>query len=339
MKKKLKYFFLIAVLIAAVFAWLLFSSATTFDTKSKFIYVRKNQSVQQQVQQQLSESISSNGLFNLLASSLNVWQRVKPGRFEIKKDASLFDIIRMFRNNTQSPVKFTINFIRTNEDLAKLVGKNFETDSTSFMNFISSKDSLSHFGVDTNTLMSLVIPDTYFINWTSPPKTILTRLQDASDNFWKKNNRLQLAHDKGFTPLQIYIIASITEQETNMADDKGKVASVYINRLKQNMALAADPTIKFALRDFGLKRILYEHLKVQSPYNTYLNKGLPPGPICTPSAETIDAVLHAPETDYLFFVANADLSGYSHFSNNFAEHQQYAKLYQQAIDSLFRNKK
>ncbi|HRH60515.1 MAG TPA: hypothetical protein PL045_08090, partial [Chitinophagaceae bacterium] len=131
MKKKLKYFFLIAVLIAAVFAWLLFSSATTFDTKSKFIYVRKTQSVQQQVQQQLSESISSNGLFNLLASSLNVWQRVKPGRFEIKKDASLFDIIRMFRNNTQSPVKFTINFIRTNEDLAKLVGKNFETDSTS----------------------------------------------------------------------------------------------------------------------------------------------------------------------------------------------------------------
>ncbi|MGN6619393.1 MAG: endolytic transglycosylase MltG, partial [Ilyomonas sp.] len=150
--------------------------------------------------------------------------------------------------------------------------------------------------------------------------------------FWEKNNRLEKAKALGFTPQQVYTLASIVEEETNKDDEKGDIASVYINRYNKGMPLGADPTIKFALKDFALKRILYGHLNVNSPYNTYRNKGLPPGPICTPQKVTIDAVLDAPKTNYLFFVARSDFSGYHHFSDNYAEHQQYARLYQKALD-------
>jgi UPF0755 protein len=149
---------------------------------------------------------------------------------------------------------------------------------------------------------------------------------------------MQKAEQMSFTPKQVYIIASIVEEETNKNDEKGKVASVYINRYHKGMPLGADPTVKFALKDFGLKRIYYKHLSVESPYNTYKHPGLPPGPICTPSPKTIDAVLNAPKTDYLFFVARSDFSGYHTFSQNFAEHKKNAQEYQKALNELILRK-
>jgi UPF0755 protein len=128
------------------------------------------------------------------------------------------------------------------------------------------------------------------------------------------------------------------EEETNKLKDKGLIASVYINRINKGMRLEADPTVKYAMRDFGLKRIMYGHLNYASPYNTYQNQGLPPGPICTPSAETIDAVLDAPQTDYIFFVAKPDFNGYSNFAATYEEHLKYAKEYQLALDELIRKK-
>ena len=137
---------------------------------------------------------------------------------------------------------------------------------------------------------------------------------------------------------QVYTIASIVEEETNKNDEKGNVASVYINRYHKGMPLGADPTIKFALKDFSLKRIYFKHLSVQSPFNTYRNKGLPPGPICTPSTKTIDAVLNAPKTDYLFFVAKSNFNGYHTFSTTYAEHKKNAGIYQKALDELILRK-
>jgi UPF0755 protein len=134
----------------------------------------------------------------------------------------------------------------------------------------------------------------------------------------------------------VYTLASIVEEETNKNDEKGNIASVYMNRLGNGMPLAADPTIKFALKNFGLKRIYFGNLATPSPYNTYINKGLPPGPICTPQIVTIDAVLNMPRTDYLFFVARSDFSGYHQFTNNFAEHEKYARLYQDALNEWMR---
>jgi UPF0755 protein len=199
-------------------------------------------------------------------------------------------------------------------------------------------DSLSRFNVDTNTAMTMVIPNTYNIYWNSSVNGIFERLNSEKEAFWNKNQRMEKAGQMSFTPNQVYTIASIVEEETNKHDEKGNVASVYINRYLRGMPLGADPTIKFALKDFGLKRIYYKHLEVASPYNTYRNAGLPPGPIATPSPKTIDAVLDAPKTDYLFFVAKSDFSGYHTFSRNFAEHKKYAAEYQKKLDELILRK-
>ncbi len=316
--------------------------ATRFDSNSQFIYLQEGKDSKQQVIDQLSKRniIRNTGLFSFTATKLGVWEKLKPGRFEIKKGESIFSILRMLRNNRQSPVKLIINKLRTHEDLARLIAKNFLRDSITVISFLSNNDSLQPLDVDTNTLMSLIIPDTYFFNWNTSLKNILIKLKNNEEKFWEKDERKKKAEMLGLTQLQVYIIASIIEEETNYNNEKGLIASVYINRLNKGMPLGADPAIKFALRDFGLKRILYEHINAcaNSPYNTYRNKGLPPGPICTPSAETISAVLDGPKTDYLFFVAKSDFSGYHHFSTNFAEHIQYAREYQRALDTLLMNK-
>ncbi len=326
------------VAVAIIFAWLIFASATIFETKNKYLYIKNDGDIKEQVQEQLSAIIGGRTVFNFVALQAGVWDRLKPGRFEIKKGESIYDIVRTLRNNTQSPVKLVINKLRIKEDLAKLLAKNFSIDSAVAAQFLNSNDSLIKLGADTNTLFTFIIPDTYLIKWTTPLPAILKRLQTERENFWNKNNRLEKTAAAGLTSEQVYIIASIVEEETNKNDDKGKIASVYINRMHLGMPLAADPTIKYALKDFSIKRIYYYQLKVVSPYNTYLNKGLPPGPVCTPSQNTLDAVINAPKTDFLFFVATSDFSGYSHFSNNFAEHDRYAKEYQKALNELMAKK-
>lgn len=340
MKKIIGITAIIIGVVATVLAYIVFGPATKFTSGSRYLYVRDNPSPREQIIHELDTGniIRSVSIFSLLAKQAKAWNKITPGRFEIKKGESIFSIIRTLRNNHQSAVRLVINKLRIREDLAKNIGKNFSTDSITALDFLSSNDSLSSFGVDTNTLMTLIIPDTYFLNWNASPKKILSRMQDEQEKFWAKNDRLQKAQALKLTPTQVYTLASIVEEETNKNDEKANIASVYMNRLDKGMKLSADPTIKFAMKNFTLKRIYDNYLKTPSPYNTYLYKGLPPGPICTPQAVTIDAVLNAPKTDYLFFVARSDFSGYHQFTSNFAEHQKYAELYQQALDTLIARK-
>lgn len=335
MKKIIGIVAIVILITVAAFAWIVFAPATKFDTASRYVFVRSSPSAQEQIMFQLDTGsiIRSTAMFNFLAKQTKAWQHVKPGRFEIKKGESIFNFVRTLRNNRQSAVRLTIKKMRVAEDFARIIGKNFSTDSLNALQFLSNNDSLSAFGIDTNTLMTIVIPDTYFLNWNTSVKNILQRLQDEQEKFWQKNNREQKAAALNLSTKQVYTLASIVEEETNKNDEKENIASVYLNRLQKGMPLAADPTIKFALKNFALKRIYYGYLTMSSPYNTYTNKGLPPGPICTPQPVTIDAVLNAPKTDYLFFVAKSDFSGYHQFTDNFAEHQKYAKLYQQALNN------
>jgi UPF0755 protein len=205
--------------------------------------------------------------------------------------------------------------------------------------FLTNEDSLSLLGLTLEQAMTIIIPNTYSIYWDTNPKEFLMKMQKESNKFWD-SDRIERAKKLGLSKDEVYVIASIVEEETNNPAEKPKMASVYINRLKKNMPLGADPTIKFAIGDFSIKRITMNEINnsSSSPYNTYKNKGLPPGPICTPSIKTLDAVLNAPRTDYIFFVAKADFSGYSHFSSNYAEHDQYAKLYQKALNEYLAKK-
>jgi len=336
MKKLISLVLLFCLLLAAVGAWVVFGSGTTFLQKQKVLLIYPGNTNEKALTLLLQKEEIVNNLwaFKLIASQLGVWQKIMPGRYEILRGESLFTLAKKLKNNQQSPVKLVINKLRLPADLAKIVAQHFMADSLSTIQFLTNPDSIAQFNVDTNTLMTMVIPNTYNVYWTTPVNEILTRLNKEKNTFWDKNERLQKAAAMSLTPVQVYTIASIVEEETNKNDEKGNVASVYINRYNKGMPLGADPTIKFALKDFKMKRIYFKDLMVQSPYNTYRNKGLPPGPICTPSVKTIDAVLSAPATDYLFFVAKSDFSGYHSFSENFAEHKRKAAEYQKALNEM-----
>ncbi len=340
MKKPILIIASICLVVFASLAYFVFAPTTNFEEKSKTVIVDHSITTTAALEELLSskEIISQGWVFSILANQLNVWHKLKPGKFEVKKHSSLLSIVRLLRNNNQSEVKLVINKVRISEDLAHLIGKNFSSDSASVMHFLASSDSLKSVGIDSATLLCSIIPNTYSFYWATPLSKIMSKLNEASVDFWTKNSRTEKATAFGFTPKEICTIASIVEEETNMPSDKGNIASVYMNRYKKGMNLGADPTVKFALKDFTLKRILFQHLTVASPYNTYKTKGLPPGPICTPSIQTLDAVLNAPSTDYLFFVAKPDFSGYSNFSSNFSEHSKFAKQYQQALNAYLLKK-
>jgi UPF0755 protein len=186
--------------------------------------------------------------------------------------------------------------------------------------------------------MAYIIPDTYEVIWTWSPERVLQKLKEDRERWWNKNDRKALAAKIGLSQEDVHTLASIVEEETNKKDDKPKVASVYLNRLKMGMPLQADPTIRFALKNFTMNRVLFVHLRTPSPYNTYLNKGLPPGPICAASPSSLDAVLNAPKTDYIFFVADADLMGGSTFTTNLADHNKAAKVYQDSLSAWLKRK-
>ena len=329
------------IILAGLFVgWRFFMSNTPFSQKSKFLYIRTGHATHQDLINTIrTDTLLSNpGSFELIAGWMDVWEKLSPGKYEIKNGTSLFDLARILRNGRQSPVNLIITKLRTKEDLASLIGIKFECDSASVIAYMNNPDTLRTYGLDTNTIMTSVFPNTYTYFWNSEPQTIFKKIFAEHSRIWTEE-RKALAAERGLTPASAYTLASIVEEETNANDEKGNIASVYRNRISKGMRLGADPTVKFALRDFGLKRIYEKHLAVNSPYNTYRNYGLPPGPICTPSLRTLDEVLHSPNTNYLFFVAKSDLSGKHLFTETYTDHLKYAKEYQKALDSLLVKKR
>ncbi|MCX6205372.1 MAG: endolytic transglycosylase MltG [Bacteroidetes bacterium] len=333
MKFLLKIFLVLLLIIGIGLAWLVFGSGTSFSEKNKYFVLEESTKDVNAVKSFSEDSIISYPfVLDQMIELMGGWKKIKPGKYEVKKGQSLWSISRQLKNGRLAEMKLVINRIRLKEDLAKLISKNFAPDSVAVMQYLQSNDSLAKWQVDTNTVFTMIIPDTYHFYWNVTLDKIFQKLSDANKNFWSKNDRETKLTTSTFTKNEVYILASIVDEETNYESDKYKIASVYINRLHKQMPLQACPTIKFSMRDFTLTRIYEKYLSNPSPYNTYRHKGLPPGPICTPSPKTIDIILNAPSTDYLFFVAKSDFSGYHHFSSNFAEHNTYAKEYQKALD-------
>ncbi|MBP6432083.1 MAG: endolytic transglycosylase MltG [Ferruginibacter sp.] len=300
------------------------------------IFLYKTGSSFNEVKSELIEKkiVNNEAMFTKVAKFLK-FNTVKAGRYEIKEGTSIYNLVKMLRSGNQTPINFVINKLRTKEDVAAKIAANFETDSLSVINFLNNTDSLKKYELDSNTLMTAIIPNTYSLFWNTSFPKIFKKLHTEQEKFWTAE-RKQKADALNMTPKQVYTMASIVEEETNKEEDKGKIASVYINRIETGMKLEADPTVKFAMKDFKLNRIMHKHLSHPSPYNTYQHTGLPPGPICTPSSKTIDAVLNAPQTNYIFFVAKPNFSGLSDFAATYQEHLVYAKKYQVWIDSLLR---
>ncbi len=322
----------VLMLIALFIGWRFFGPSAYFKGPIKYLYIPTNSATKETVLDLLEKDsmIHSATSFNWLANRMDYWKQIKPGKYKIEPKNSIFDIIRLLRNGRQSPVNLVITKLRTKEDLASLAGKKFESDSLTVIRYLTDNDLLQKYHLDSNTVMTVVFPNTYTFFWNTTPDKIFSKLLHEYDAFWTPEKK-EMATAKGLTPQTAYTLASIIEEETNKNDEKGNIASVYLNRMSKGMKLGADPTVKFALKDFGLKRIYNKHLLVESPYNTYRVFGLPPGPICTPSTKTINAVLTAPTTDYLYFVAKSDFSGHHSFASTYQQHLKYAKEYQEAL--------
>jgi UPF0755 protein len=332
----MKRVFLVAisllVLALSFAAWRVLGPGTAFSGETYNLYIRTGMNYREVVDLLEKDTVlKSPAVFSWVAGRMSYPSNVKAGKYEIKKDMSVLNILRMLHNGRQTPVKIVITKFRTPEGFASAVGRKMECDSAALAAFLHNNDSLREFGVDSNTFMAIVLPNTYTYFWNTTPSGVLKKMYAAYKAWWTPA-RISQAEAKGLTPIKATILASIVEEETNAQADKGKIASVYLNRMAKGIKLGADPTIKYAMRDFELRRIYDKYLQIESPYNTYLHEGLPPGPICTPSAATLEAVLTAPGTDYLYFVAKPDFSGYSNFAATYKEHLEFAKAYREALD-------
>lgn len=253
---------------------------------------------------------------------------MRSGKFKVKKGWSNYDLIKHLRAGKQETVKLVFNHAWTVKNVAAKVAEFIEPDSTDLANVFLDENYISSLGFTKDNLMSLFIPNTYDFFWNTSPTKFMERMKKEHNSFWQKNGRAQKAKDLDLSPEQVYILASIVERETLQNGEKKRMAGVYYNRLKtKGWRLEADPTVKFAIGDFALRRILNEHLQFDSPYNTYKYGGLPPGPISMASIASIDAVLNVESHDYMFFCAKGDGSGYHNFAKSLSQHNRNAALY------------
>jgi UPF0755 protein len=293
----------------------------------------------------LLESIEQSGLlrntrtFGWLAGRKNLSGHIYPGRYEFRHSMSNDEIVDMLRSGAQKPLNVTFNNIRTYGQLAGIISRQIEADSLSIMQLFDDEEYLTAFGFDRKSAGAMFIPNTYQFWWNTSADGFFKRMFAEYNRFWNKD-RLHKAGIVGYTPVEVSIIASIVDRETNKNDEKARIAGVYINRLRKNWKLQADPTTVYAhylLTGEWLNRVLRVHTQIDSPHNTYAYAGLPPGPICVPSIAGIEAVLNYEKHDYMFFVAGADMSGYHRFATNYNQHLRYAREYQSALNQL--NKK
>lgn len=287
--------------------------------------------------EQVLDSIYSNmevrnkNIFERVAMLKKYPAHVKPGRYLFKDDLSYIRFINILRAGEQTAVKVTFNNIRTIYDLAGKAGRQIEADSASIAEFLSKPENYRKDGFTRENVISVFIPDTYEFYWNTTAEGFYKRMLKEFKRFWN-DERLMKAKEKNLTPMEVSILASIVDDEVAKADEKPRIAGVYLNRLRRGMPLQACPTIKFALNDFTITRVLTKHLTVDSPYNTYKHRGFPPGPVGCPTIEGIEAVLNAEKHDYLYFAAKADFSGYHNFSRTLAEHNRYADQYQRELN-------
>lgn len=333
MKRKIIWLILLLLVAAGGFVGYKLFSPSVKNPKGTHFYIKDSDNVAAVKANLISENYISGSGFDLAAKILR-FKKAVPGRYKFKDGLSLYQLIKVLRSGEQPDVKIVIIKERTKELFAGKMGegKKFDVavDSLEMINYLNNSDSLKKYGLDTSNVMSVIMPYTYNVKWNSSPDKIFQQFYTAYKKFWTTERKAK-ADNLHLTPLEVITLASIVEEETNKKADKYNIASTYLNRIETGMKLQADPTVKFAMRNFALKRILGVHLQTVSPYNTYMYAGLPPGPICTPSAETIDAVLDAPATDYLFFVASYKFDGSSIFTSNLNDHVKYARLYQQEL--------
>jgi len=328
-------FFILIIIIIVILAGAIFMkiSSPAFETdKITNIYIDEKKDYDTVLRQLKIESkIKDIRLFERLALFMKYPQNIKAGKYEIKPQLSYLELVRMLRNGSQIPVKVTFNNVRFKKDFAERIGNQLMFGPEILLDKLNQPDVCQSFGFDTITIVSMFIPNTYEVYWTVSVTQFLERMKKEYDRFWTEE-RLRKARELSLSPVEVSVLASIVEEETAAQQEYPVVAGLYINRLQKGWLLQADPTVKFAVGDFELRRILFTHLEIESPYNTYKNSGLPPGPIRIPSISGIDAVLNYTHHNYMFMAAKEDFSGLHNFAVTLSEHNRNAKKWHEALN-------
>lgn len=321
--------------IAAAVAFVYFEALRPnvfFDAEKQYLYIPTGSKFEDVANLLETEHlIKDKKTFEWLARQVGYDKKVRAGRYRLKKRMNNKDLILLLRSGRQEPVKLVINGLLSKENFAGLVARNLEIDSLELLETLNSDRQMDAYGLNKATGISLIIPNTYEFYWNTNLEKFLERMYKEHQAFWN-SKREQKCLSIGFTKAEVATLASIVDKETNRPSEMETIAGVYINRLNKGMKLQADPTVIFALGDPSIRRVQGYMLSYDSPYNTYMYEGLPPGPICLPSVQAIEAVLDYKKHKYLFFCAAEDFSGYHNFAETAAEHYVNARKYQAALN-------
>ena len=268
--------------------------------------------------------------FSFLSKLMKYSENIKEGAYKVKMNMSNYDLISMLRAGNQTPINITFSYSRKINDLAQKISEKLKISEKDLMDFIT-ENSQSNYGFDNQNIIGMFLPDTYEVYWDITPKNLLDKMKREYDKFWNSERTTKLER-VNLSKNEVITLASIVASETNKIDEADRIAGVYINRLRKNMLLQADPTLIYAANDFSIRRVLNKHKKIKSPYNTYINKGLPPGPIRLSPKKYIDAVLNFENHRFIFFCAKDDFSGYHEFAITLSEHNKNARKFQRALN-------
>ena len=337
MEKKTKKRLIIAILgiilfgIAGVAHIYYYFFAPPFQiTETAYIYIDRDDDVDS-VYHKIAETGNPKQMHGFESLVRYQGYTLKTGRYAIKPADNMRYLHRRLSMGYQTPVKLTIGSVRTLDRMARNVSRQLMIDSTEGATLLNDTAYIREIGYTKETLPALFIPNTYEVYWDMSAEDFMARMQKEHKAYWNEK-RMKQAEAIGLTPIEVATLASIVEEETANQAEKPMVAGLYINRLKRGMLLQADPTVKFSLQEFGLKRILFKHLEVDSPYNTYKYAGLPPGPIRVPSYQGLESVLNYTKHNYIYMCAKEDFSGTHNFAVTSAQHAANARKYQQALN-------
>ncbi len=327
--KFIKFLFLLAIIGIGLLYYVFFMPNFS-DNNSNAVYIPTGADYAQITDSLMKYEIVKNKFtFNLVSELLKYKSYIKPGKYNIDDKAGNLSWIRKIRNGVQDPVRVTLSNVDSPQELAQRLGKKLEKDSIDFIPYLLSEDTNAHLNPDNR--WGIFLCNTYELYWTTTPEKIMQRMEKEFAKYFDGENGKR-TQDLGLSPIQVIILASIVQKETYKTDEQGKVARVYLNRIEKGIPLQADPTVKFALGDPAIKRVLNRDLTVDSPYNTYKYGGLPPGPICLPELSCVREVLHAPKHSYIFFCASPEFNGYHVFAETSSEHEANAQSYRKALN-------
>ncbi|MFW5851763.1 MAG: endolytic transglycosylase MltG [Bacteroidota bacterium] len=335
-RKTLKYILIIITLLIIILSWKTYSiifQPNISVSETSYDFAIPSHSTLNSLSTKLSEEVSVRNIqdFILLAEFLNLDSHIYPGLYTLKDNMSNKDIILLFRSGKRKNVRIHIPFNRFARDILHDIAPLIEANYNDMMTLLTTESYIDSLGFNRYTIISMFVRDTYFFHWNTSARDFFERMHKEYHIFWN-TERLQKAQEIGLTPTEVTTLASIVEQETNQNIEKPRIAGVYLNRLRINMPLQADPTVKYAIGDFELKRVRSKHTAINSRYNTYKYNNLPPGPICTPSKTSIDAVLNHEKHAYLYFCAQPNYSGLHEFAKNYPEHLLNARKYQRWLN-------